>query len=306
MAAAEGVPTASGLPVRHARRSPLAWLRALPPLARPITQTMPWVPLIIGCLAGTGYLALIAHVADTAHWLLGQGYVREAFIPAVAGLAFAVRAPFRPLTQVSPVPAWIAPAGHLLLAAPILAATCWAQLGIAAHSIATLTRGHPPTVYPLIAQLTGWCAVTVAAAACVDRSRYADLSGATAVPVSAAAIALAWYLPITHKLLAEPPATAHAVTIAWYAVAAAALALACVAMRDQWHRYTRWLHRIAVPGAPRPTLLRVTATGLHSLHGQYRDTGVRAGGHAQADVHGAGLAGREDPKLADRHGVARR
>jgi len=31
MAAAEGVPTASGLPVRHARRSPLAWLRALPP-----------------------------------------------------------------------------------------------------------------------------------------------------------------------------------------------------------------------------------------------------------------------------------
>jgi hypothetical protein len=252
MAAAEGVPTASGLPVRHARRSRLAWLRALPQLARPITQTMPWIPLIIGCLAGTGYLALIAHVADTAHWLLGQGYVREAFIPAVAGLAFAVRAPFRPLTQVTPVPAWIAPAGHLLLAAPILAATCWAQLGIAAHSIATLTRGHPPTVYPLIAQLTGWCAVTVAAAACVDRSRYADLSGAAAVPVTAVAILLAWYVPATHKLLAEPPATAHGVTVAWYAIATGALALTCAAMRDQWHRYRPHRHRRSPPRRNQP------------------------------------------------------
>jgi len=249
---ASNVPTASGQPGRPAWRTRLSWLRALPLLARPVTQTMPWVPLITGCLAGTGYLALMAHVADSAHWLLGSGYLREAFLPAIAGLAFVVRAPFRPLTQVTPVPTWVTPASHLLLAAPILAATCWAQLRIAAHNTETLTLGHPPAVYPLIAQLTGWCTVTVAAAACVDRSRYADLGGATAIPVSGAAIALAWYLPITHKLLVQPPATPHCVTIAWYATATAALGLTRVAMRDRWHRYRPHLRRRSPPRRNKP------------------------------------------------------
>ena len=109
------------------------------------------------------------------------------------------------------------------------------------------TLGHPPAVYPLIAQLTGWCAVTTAAAACAGRSRYADLGGAIAAPVSFAAIALAWHVPVSARLLVGPPATAHGVTIAWYAVASAALALTCVAMRDQWHRYSRNLHRLSSP-----------------------------------------------------------
>ena len=94
----------------------------------------------------------------------------------------------------------MAPAGHVLLAAPVLAVTCWAQLRIMAHTIPPHALGHPPAVYPLIAQLTGWCAVTVAAAACVDRSRYADLGGAIAAPVSFAAIALAWYAPVTGEI----------------------------------------------------------------------------------------------------------
>jgi hypothetical protein len=212
---------------------------------------MPCVTLITGCLAGTVYLAVMAHVAETSGWLLDQGTVRLAFLPAVAGLAFVPRALFRPLTQAAPVPAWVAPAGHLLLAAPILAVTCWAQLRIMTHTIPPHTLGHPPAVYPLIAQLTGWCAVTVAAAACVDRSRYADLGGAIAAPVSFAAIALAWYVPVSARLLAGPPATAHGVTIAWYAVASAAFALTCVAMRDQWHRYSRNLHRLSSPEGAR-------------------------------------------------------
>jgi hypothetical protein len=202
---------------------------------------MPWVTLITGCLAGTAYLAIMAHVAGTAHQPLGQGYVRLAFLPAVAALAFVPRAWFRPVTQATPVPAWVTPAGQLLLAAPVLAVTCRAQLRIVAHAIPP----HTPAIYPLIAQLTGWCAVTVAAAACADRSRYADLGGAIAAPVSFAAIALAWYAPITSRFLTEPYATAHGVTIAWYAIAAAALALACMAMQDQWHRYTRDLHRLS-------------------------------------------------------------
>jgi len=229
--------------VRRGFRSRLSWLRAIPLLARLVTRTMPWVPLITGCLAGSCYLAVMARIASSSHWPLGSGYVREAFIPAVGALAFVVRAPFRPLTQVTPVPAWVTPVGHVLLATPILAATCWLQLRIAAHN-ATLILGHPPANYPLIAQLTGWCAVTVVAAACVDRSRYADLGGATAVPVSAAAIALAWYVPITHKLLAEPPATPRGLTIAWYTVATAALVLTSAAVGDSWHRYARSLGRL--------------------------------------------------------------
>jgi hypothetical protein len=103
----------------------------------------------------------------------------------------------------------VAPAGHLLLAAPILAVTCWAQLRIMAHTIPPHAPSRPPAVYPLIAQLTAWCAVTVAAAACVDRSRYADLGGAIAAPVTFAAIALAWYAPswrVSAKIPLEPAA----------------------------------------------------------------------------------------------------
>jgi hypothetical protein len=240
-------PPVPGRPVRPARRSRVSWLGALPPLARPIIGTMPWAMLITGCLAGTVCLAVLAHLTGAPRSPLGPGAVRFAFLPAVAALAFVPRAQFRPLTQATPVPAWVAPAGHLLLAAPVLAATCWAQLRIMADTFPQHALAHPPAIYPLIAQLTGWCAVTVAAAACASRSRYADVSGAIAAPVSFAAIALAWYAPITSRFAAEPPGTALGVTIVWYAVASAALALTGVAMRDQWQRYSRRLHR-----APRP------------------------------------------------------
>jgi hypothetical protein len=143
--------------------------------------------------------------------------------------------------------AWVVPAGHLLLAVPVLTATCWVQLRIMVQTIPPHAASQPPAVYQLIAQLTAWCAVTVAVAACVGRSRYADLDVALAAPVSFGVIALAWYGPFSAGLLVEPPATAHGVTIAWFSVAAAALTLTCVAMRDQWHRYARSLHRLGMP-----------------------------------------------------------
>jgi hypothetical protein len=247
IACTEGTPPGPTQHAGHARRRRLAPLRAVPLLARPITRTMPWVTLLTGCVAGTVFLAVMAHAASISHWPLDQGSVRLAFLPAIAALAFVVRAPFRPLTQATPVPAWLAPAGHILLGAPILAVTCGAQLRIMAHTIPPHTLGHPPAIYPAIAQLTAWSVVTLAAAACVDRSRYADLGGAIAAPVSFAAIAFAWYAPITSRFLVEPPATAHTATIAWYAIATAAVALTCTAMRDHWHRYTHNLHRLSSP-----------------------------------------------------------
>ena len=225
-----------------ARERPrLSWLGVLPLLARPVTRTMPWAALITGCLAGTVGLAVQVHVTGTSHGPLDQGSVRLALLPALAALAFVPRVPFRLLAQAAPVPAWVIPAGYLLLAVPVLAATCWAQLRLVAQSVPPNAFGHPPAVYPLIAQLTGWSAVTVAAAACAGRSRYADLGGVIAVPVSLGAIALAWYGPVSARMLATPPATPRGVAMGWYAVASAAFALTCVALRDQWHRYARRL-----------------------------------------------------------------
>ena len=230
----------------------MAWLRAVPQLARPISRTMPWGTLLGGCLAGTVYLAIVAHAAKNSGWLLGQGNVRLAFLPVVAAVTFLLRSPFRPLTQAVPIPAWVTPAGHLLLSVPILAATCWAQLHIMTEAIPPNALGHPPAIYPLIAQLTGWCVIAIAAAACVERSRYADLSGIIAAPVSFIVITCAWFAPVTSRILVEPPATAHGVTIAWYAVAATATALTCAALRDQWHRgiFTWEVHDDA--GGPGP------------------------------------------------------
>lgn len=241
-------------------RARVPWLRSLPLLARPITRTMPWATLMAGCLAGTAFLTLMARVAGTSHSPLDLGTARLAFLPAVAALAFVLRAPFRPLTQATPVPAWLGPAGHLALAAPVVAVTCWIQLRIVAHTAPSPALSHPPAVYPVIAQLAGWCAITVAAAACADRSRFADLGGAVAAPVSFAVIALAWYVPVTSRLLTEPPATAHAVAMAWYAIATAGLALSCAAMRDHWHRYTRSLRRLPFSPCDRRTRASARST----------------------------------------------
>jgi hypothetical protein len=234
---------------RQAPRPSRFWPRALPTLARHIVQTMPWATLIAGCLTGTALLAVMAYVAGASHQALSQNVVRLAFLPVVAALAFVPRDPFRPLAQTAPAPAWLTSAGQTLLAVPVLAATCWVQLRLMDHTIAHLSRGtigHPPA-YPLLAELTGYCALTVAAAACCDRSRYADLGGAIAAPLSLAAIALARYTPGMTRLLVAPPATAHAATIAWYIVTAAALALTSAALRDRWHRYTHTLQRLPLP-----------------------------------------------------------
>jgi hypothetical protein len=104
-------------------------------------------------------------------------------------------------------------------------------------------------LYALLAQLIGWSAITVATSACTARSRFADLGGAIAAPAAFAVIALAWYTPISAKFLVHPTALPHSVTIGWYAIAAAALALTCAATRDHWHRYTRRPHQH--PATPR-------------------------------------------------------
>jgi hypothetical protein len=205
-------------------------------------RATPWVTVISGCLSGTAILGIFAYVAHEYHSALGPAAVRFCFLPAIATLAFIPRTLFRPLTQATPVPAWLTAAIQTFLAFAVLALTCWAQLGLMASTIPDHPAG--PAVYPLIAELACWSAIFVAAAACCDRSRFADVGGAMAVPIGVAVIALAWYTPGLKDIFVTPPATPRAATIAWYIVAAAALAVAYLAMRDKWRRYTRLAVRV--------------------------------------------------------------
>jgi hypothetical protein len=226
--------------VRQAPQVSLSRLRVLPLLARHVTRTMPWASLIAGCSAGTLLLAAMAYFADKSHYSLSQTNVRFCFLPAVAAVTFVVRAPWRSLAETAPVPAWWSSGGHILLAIPVLAATCWAELGVMSHTMQGDVGGQ--ALYPLFAQLTGWFAVSVAVAACTDRTRYADLGGAVATPIALAAIAVCAFVPAARRILADPPATPGAATVAWYLVAVAALALTAAALCDRWHRYSRvWL-----------------------------------------------------------------
>jgi hypothetical protein len=237
-------------PARRTPRSRSSWLRALPLLARYLIRTMPWVTLITGCLATIAIFTIEVRIAAhyQATFWLDQGTVRLCLLPAAAALAFVPYVPFRPLTRAIPVPACVIPAGHLLLAAPVLAVTCWAQLRIMASAIPPHAPQDPhEPLSALVAQLIGWAAITVAAAACVARSRFADLGGVVAAALGFAVIAFAWYTPLTAEFLVNPPASPHSVTIGWYATTAAALIVTCAVMRDPWHRCTRSLGRLSSP-----------------------------------------------------------
>jgi hypothetical protein len=225
--------------VISARRRP-ARLRAVPGLVPHIVRATPWVTLIVGCVSGTAFLALLAHVAHNSP--ISQGTVRVTFLPAVAALAFALHIQFRPLVQTTPVPTWIAATGQTLLALPLLALTCWGQLRLMASTYPAGSTGRLPAVYPLVAQLAGWSALTIAIAACVERSRYAALSGAIAVPISFALVAITTFTPHIDRHLLVPPADPRAAAIDWYAIAAAAIVVTGLAIRDHWHRYSRRLH----------------------------------------------------------------
>jgi hypothetical protein len=231
-----GTPAVPGAAQGRPARAGRFWPRAAPVLGRHVILMTPWVTLFAGCAAGTALLALLA---VTSHTPLGQTAVRITFLPAVATLAFVPHAPLRPLAQSTPLPAWVTPVAQSLLAAPVLALTCWVQLLVMAHTYPSPGRHHLAAVYPLIAQLTAWSALAVAAAACCDRSRYYDLAGAIAAPVTLAAIAFAWFAPEVKGLLTIDPANPRNATIAWYGIAAASLAIAAAAMSDTWHRYTR-------------------------------------------------------------------
>jgi hypothetical protein len=239
----------TGAGERQRPRPAWFWLRTVPALARHVLQTVPWATLLAGCAAGTVLLGLLGETSRTP---LDQGTVRLTFLPVVAAVAFVPRVPSHALTGTAPLPGWVTSAAQTFLAVPVVAITCWIQLVIMTTTLPP-GAGHPPAIYPLIAQLTGWCAIGVAAAAACDRSRYSDLGGAVAAPLALGAIAVAWVTPGLKDALALPPAAPQTATIAWYGVTTAAFAVTVAGMRDRWHRYRVARCRMGTGGPPAQT-----------------------------------------------------
>jgi hypothetical protein len=214
-------------------------LRAIPALGPHMVRAMPWGTLLAGCTAGTVLLDVMAHVLRSSHGAADQQTLRLTFLTVVAALAFVPKAPFRPINHAVPAPAWIFTVGQVVLATPVVAITCWLQLRIIDAGV---PGAHRPPIYPLLAQLGAWSTAAIATAACIDRTRYADLGGAVAAPVTFVLIAAAWYAPFLKTQFVTPPATAGHATIAWYAVLAASLGAMSLALADRWRRYLKQGH----------------------------------------------------------------
>jgi hypothetical protein len=235
-----------GAEMRDPPRPSRFWPHTVSALARHVLRTVPWATLLAGSATGT---ALLAVLDETSRTPLGQGSVRLTFLPAVAALAFVPRTHTQALAQAAPLPTWVIPAAQSFLAIPVVAVTCWAQLLIMTSTIPA-SVGHAPAVYPLVAQFTGWCAIAVAAAAVCERSRYSDLGGAVAAPVTLVVVALAWVTPGLKDGLALPLAAPVTATIAWCSVATGALAVTIAGMRDRWHRHPIISRRMGTGGPP--------------------------------------------------------
>lgn len=233
---------------RAASRRPLYWLPALPALAPHIVRTTPWATLLAGCLSGTVLVEVMAHVLHMSHASLTQNDLRFTFLTAVAALAFVPRTSFRPVSQSVAVPGWIFPVGQVVLSLPVVVVTGWLQLHIVE---ATMPPAARSAIYPLLAQLVAWSVIGVTTATCIDRTRYADLGGAVAAPLTFLLIAIGWYAPFLKAQLVTPPAAAEHATIGWYAIAAISLVATGLALRDPWQRYTKSLRAGRL--WPRPT-----------------------------------------------------
>lgn len=215
------------------------WPKASLLLARPVISMMPWGTIAGGCVAGTALLAVLAYFAGMSHNPLDQTTVKLTLLPAIVALTFASRAPARALTHSAAVPAWIVSGMQNVVALFALALTCSVQLVIMDHSNPSADRHHLAAIYPLIAQVTGWAAIAIVTAACCDRTRYSDLTGAVAAPITLGLVSCAWLTPGVNHLFETGPAAPRTATIAWYTITALLLAVTAAALRDPWYRYKR-------------------------------------------------------------------
>ena len=204
---------------------------ALPHLA----ATMPWGTLLGGCAIGLAASAVAYRFAGPAPDPAGvTAVLRAAFVPLALVAAFLAADPHRALVAALPAPAWLTAATHTALALPVLAGTAALQLRLAAAELAigqryTSVPAHLP--WPaLLAELGAATAIALATASVVARTRWHELGGAIAAPVSLALIAA------MHVAFAD-------VTWRLLLVGALAVATAAWAQRDPWLRLHPFVHR---------------------------------------------------------------
>jgi hypothetical protein len=197
---------------------------ALPHLA----ATMPWGTVLAGCAIGLAISVVGYRFAGPASDSAGvTAVVRAAFVPLVLVAAFLGVDPYRRLVAALPAPAWLTAATHTALALPILAVTAVLQLHVAAAELAAGQRyDHVPAhlAWPALSwELGAAAAIALAIASIVARTRWHELGGAIAAPVSLAVIAAtqATWADVTWRILL---------------VGALAVTTAAWAQRDPWLR----------------------------------------------------------------------
>lgn len=213
-------------------------------LTRHVARLVPWGTLIVGSAAGVGFSLAVrafAHPATPQAELVTG--VRLAFVPPLVGLGFVLHDRHRQLAGALPVPAWVTSALRVVLALPLVAATCWLQFWL-------VTKAKLP-VPPVATEMAGCGLITLAVAAAVERGRWRDLGGGAAVP---AALALIGVLAVLSMLKHSPvrllPTVFSGMTaaqlrewdrawLAWAAAGAAAAVAAGFFSRDPWRRI-RW------------------------------------------------------------------
>jgi hypothetical protein len=217
------------------------------PAAAHLARTMPWLPLLAGCSAGVVIPATARISGALQQPSAIMAAIRLGFVPVITGLSFLLHDPGRHLASSFPAPGRLPAAAHLILAVPLLAATTWIQFGlttVAPHA-GRHSAGAVPGPLPraaLSVELTACCAITVAVAALVTRSRWDHLGGVVAAPVTLALIIALGIEPPLHLLSAFPATTraAHAswehAHQAWALLLLPAASLACWASRDRWSR----------------------------------------------------------------------
>ena len=217
-----------------------------------LARTMPWGALAAGC--GVGLAISLA-----SYWLahpfqepvnLTLLTIRAEFVPPTAAVAFIVTDPCRRLTPALPAPIWLSTATHLIIAAPLLSLTAYAQVRLAAAqlNIDSLSQGQPVPRLPwasLSAEFAAWLAITLAVAAFVARTRWNDLGGAIAAPATLGVLALLAATPL-HLLPASLIGPTASVRAAWFhsdwswcTLGGLATFIACWASRDPWSRLRR-------------------------------------------------------------------
>jgi hypothetical protein len=211
------------------------------PLAAHLTRGIPWLPLLAGCCAGTGLSLATEITARAQDPRLVAVVVRVSFIPVLAGLAFLLQDRHWLLSASLPAPGWLGAAMRTALVLPLLALTCWLQLFLGDRALTRIRAGGTLPALAIGAEFAAACAITLAAAAAVQRSRWHDLGGAIALPLGLIVLAGLAFGPL--RLLPTQILTTGTWPRAWVRATLLAVLLAGLAAvaaawssRDRWRR----------------------------------------------------------------------